>query len=128
MPSANRTCPDIASVPIRPMNRPMKRLAKPRSADEPSSAAIVVNASMISANFSAGPNESPHSAIGGASRVTSTVAIDPATNEPIAAVASAGPARPRFAIALPSSEVAIDADSPGLLSRIDVVDPPYMAP
>ena len=52
----------------------------------------------------------------------------PATNEPIAAVASAGPPRPRLAISYPSIAVATDADSPGVLSRIDVVDPPYMPP
>ena len=52
----------------------------------------------------------------------------PATNEPIAAVASAGPARPRLAIRLPSIAVTIVADSPGVLSRIDVVEPPNIAP
>ena len=38
------------------------------------------------------------------------------------------PARPFFAIKLPSSAVAMEADSPGVLSRIVVVEPPYMAP
>jgi len=52
----------------------------------------------------------------------------PATNEPIAAVASAGFARPRLAISNPSIAVATEPDSPGVLSRIDVVDPPYMPP
>jgi hypothetical protein len=52
----------------------------------------------------------------------------PATNEPIALVASAGPARPAFAMRLPSSAVAIEADSPGVLSRIVVVEPPNIAP
>ena len=56
------------------------------------------------------------------------VAIVPAINEPIAAVASAAPARPRRAILFPSSAVITDPDSPGVLSRIDVVDPPYIAP
>ena len=37
------------------------------------------------------------------------MAIVPATNEPMAAVASAGPARPRFAIWLPSIAVTIEA-------------------
>ncbi len=46
----------------------------------------------------------------------------------MALVARAGPARPFFAIRLPSSAVAIEADSPGVLSRIVVVEPPYMAP
>jgi hypothetical protein len=56
------------------------------------------------------------------------VAIVPATNEPIAAVARAGPPRPARAILFPSSAVTIDALSPGVLSRIEVVDPPYIAP
>ena len=54
--------------------------------------------------------------------------IVPATKEPIAAVASAGPPRPRLAISKPSMAVATDADSPGVLSRIDVVEPPYIPP
>ena len=52
----------------------------------------------------------------------------PATNEPIAAVASAAPARPFLAILLPSMAVTMEPDSPGVLSRIEVVEPPYIAP
>jgi hypothetical protein len=52
----------------------------------------------------------------------------PATKEPIAAVASAAPPRPERAMRLPSSAVTMVALSPGVLSRIEVVDPPYMAP
>ena len=44
------------------------------------------------------------------------------------AVASAEAARPLRAILLPSMAVIIDPDSPGVLSRIEVVEPPYMAP
>ena len=47
---------------------------------------------------------------------------------PIAAVASAAPARPLLAILKPSSAVTIVPVSPGVLSRIDVVEPPYIAP
>jgi hypothetical protein len=64
----------------------------------------------------------------GAKKVTSTVAIVPATKEPIAAVASAAPARPLLAIRLPSIAVTIEPASPGVLSRIEVVEPPYIAP
>ena len=64
----------------------------------------------------------------GAKNVTSTVAIVPATNEPIAEVASAAPARPLLAILLPSMAVTMEPDSPGVLSRIEVVEPPYIAP
>jgi hypothetical protein len=67
-------------------------------------------------------------ATGPATNVSRTVEMVPATNDPIAAVASAAFARPRRAIWYPSIEVATDADSPGVFSRMDVVDPPYIAP
>ena len=57
-----------------------------------------------------------------------SVAIVPATKEPMAAVASAAPARPLLAILLPSMAVTMLAVSPGVLSKMDVVEPPYMAP
>ena len=64
----------------------------------------------------------------GASSTSPIVASVPATNEPIAAVASACDARPLRAIWLPSSAVMIDALSPGVFSRMAVVEPPYMPP
>jgi hypothetical protein len=128
MPSVNRACPVWLSSPMSPIVRPRKRLARPRAGDAPSTADTVVNASTMTAKYSAGPNLSAKSTTIGAMTVRRIVAIVPATNEPIADVASAGPARPRFAISLPSSAVTIVADSPGVLSRIDVVDPPYIAP
>ena len=64
----------------------------------------------------------------GARNVSRTVAMVPATNDPIAAVARAAAPRPALAILLPSSAVTIEADSPGVLRRIDVVEPPYMPP
>jgi hypothetical protein len=56
------------------------------------------------------------------------VPIVPATKLPSAAVASAAAALPARAILLPSSADIIDAVSPGVLSRMEVVDPPYMPP
>ena len=47
--------------------------------------------STISEKYSAGPNLSASSASGGAATAMSSVATQPAKNEPIAAVASAGP-------------------------------------
>ncbi len=52
----------------------------------------------------------------------------PATNEPSAAVARACAPRPALAILLPSTAVTTEALSPGVLSRIEVVEPPYMPP
>ena len=64
----------------------------------------------------------------GASTISRTVPMVPATKEPIAAVARACAARPFLAILLPSSAVITEEDSPGVLSRIEVVEPPYMPP
>ena len=84
--------------------------------------------STISEKYSAGPNISATAVSGAPSAATSTVATEPAKNEPIAAIASAGPARPCFAIWWPSSVVTTEEDSPGMLIRIEVVEPPYCAP
>ncbi len=68
------------------------------------------------------------SAIGGARKVRSSVPMVPATKDPIAAVESAAAPRPFCAILLPSSAVIIAPASPGVFSRIEVVEPPYIAP
>ena len=46
----------------------------------------------------------------------------------MAEVASAAPARPLLAILFPSMAVTMLAVSPGVLSKMEVVEPPYMAP
>ena len=94
----------------------------------PSSALTVTNATAISATYSGGPKLVAKSATAGATNVSAIVPMVPATKLPIAAVASAAAALPARAILLPSSAVTIDALSPGMLSRIAVVDPPYMPP
>ena len=82
----------------------------------------------MSVVYSAGPSCSANSASQGAAKVSPSVAMVPAMNEPIAAVASAGPARPACAIALPSIAVIIAPASPGVFSRMAAVEPPYCAP
>ena len=82
----------------------------------------------MSPKYSAGPNCSATDARTGAKNVRPIVASVPATNEPIAAVVSAAAPRPCRAIWWPSIAVAIAPVSPGVLSRMLVVDPPYMAP
>ena len=88
----------------------------------------MVKASTISMKYSGGPSRTANSATRGANRVTTTVASVPATNEPMAEVASAAPARPLLAMRLPSMAVTMLAVSPGVLSRMEVVEPPYIAP
>ena len=87
-----------------------------------------IKPSTISEKYSAGPNFSASSDSGIATAAISTVATVPAKNEPSAAVASAAPACPLSAIWWPSRQVTTDDDSPGMLSRIAVVEPPYCAP
>ena len=48
--------------------------------------------------------------------------------EPRADIPKAAPALPLRAILYPSRQVITEAASPGMLRRIDVVEPPYMAP
>ena len=67
-------------------------------------------------------------ASGGANSIRPTTLTVPPMKLPIAAIISAGPARPCFAISWPSMQVMIDAASPGMRTRIDVVEPPYIAP
>jgi hypothetical protein len=52
----------------------------------------------------------------------------PAMKEPKAAIPSAGPARPWRAIGWPSRQVTTEAASPGIFMRMEVVEPPYIAP
>ncbi len=113
---------------MQPAARPMNSAVMPRSVLLPSTALTVVKASTISMKYSGGPSLTANSATKGANSVTTTVAMVPATNEPMAEVASAAPARPLLAILLPSMAVTMLAVSPGVFSRIDVVEPPYMAP
>ncbi len=89
---------------------------------------VITRASTMIAKYDGAPMSTATSASAGAKNATSRVPIVPATNEPIAAVARAWAARPFRAILLPSSAVITEADSPGVLSRIDVVEPPYMPP
>jgi hypothetical protein len=51
------------------------------------------------------------------------VAMVPAKKDPMALVASAGPGPPRLAIWLPSIAVTMVALSPGVLRRMEVVEP-----
>ena len=78
--------------------------------------------------YSGGPKPSANLASGGATMVSMMTPNVPAMNEPTAAMQSAAPARPRFAMALPSMHVITEAASPGIRSRIEVVEPPYCEP
>ena len=84
--------------------------------------------STIRLKYSAGPNAMATLASFGATSIKAISAKVPAAKEPKAEMPSAGPARPCFAIWWPSMQVTTEAASPGMLTRIEVVEPPYIEP
>jgi hypothetical protein len=82
----------------------------------------------ISAAYSAGPKSSANRVSGTARAAITRVATHPAKKEPMAEIPKATPARPCLAIWCPSSVVTTEVTSPGMLTRIAVVEPPYCAP
>ncbi len=81
------------------------------------------NAITMVAKYSVGPNINETCASTGDNVATMTKPTHPATNDPIAAIASAGPARPLRAIGWPSMQITTELGSPGMLSMIAVVEP-----
>ena len=127
-PKVKRACPVCTSMPIVPRARPISAAATPFAGDGPPRPASAASASTIRAAYSAGPKVSATSTSAGAAVISMAVAKVPATNDPMAAVASAAPARPRRVMRYPSRAVITLDASPGIRTRIDVVDPPYIAP
>jgi hypothetical protein len=93
-----RSTPELTSVPIRPSSSPNTTMAIALVSEPCASTVAATRPNTISEKYSAGPNLSASSASGGAAVAMTRVATQPAKNEPIAAVASAGPARPCLAI------------------------------
>ncbi len=127
-PKAKRAVPELTSVPTMPSRSPSTIIAIALSSEPWASTTAPISPSTISEKYSAGPNLSASSDRGMATVAMKTVATHPAKNDPSAAVASAAPAWPLSAIWWPSRQVTADEVSPGMLSRIDVVEPPYCAP
>ena len=123
-----REAPVSRSDPTIDSNSPNRIMVIAFGTDPLASTTAKTRPSTISEKYSAGPNLSASPVSGTPSAATTMVATVPAKNEPIAAIASAGPARPCFAIWWPSSVVTTDDASPGILTRIEVVEPPYCAP
>jgi hypothetical protein len=98
MPKVNRRTPELASVPTVPMSRPSKTIAMALRSDPWARTVAPTSPNTIREKYSAGPNFRATSASGGANMATATVPTHPAKNDPSAAVASAGPARPWRAI------------------------------
>ena len=123
-----RSRPELTSVPTRPSSRPSSTIATALSSEPCASTMEPTRPSTISEKYSAARNWSASRDNGGLAIAISPVAMVPANSEPSAAMASAAPALPLRAIWYPSRHVTTDDDSPGMFTRIAVVEPPYCAP
>ena len=88
----------------------------------------VAKASVNRAKYSAGPNSSAMPTSCGARKTSPQVAQKAPTKEAMPEMARASPGWPFWVIGKPSSVVISAGSSPGMLSRIDEMRPPYMAP
>ena len=98
MSNEKRATPELTSVPTIPSSRPKTTIASALMTEPCASTTAAIRPMTISEKYSAGPNLNAISAIGGAKAAIMIVDTVPAKNEPIAAIASAGPARPLRAI------------------------------
>ena len=98
IPKLNRAIPEFTSVPTSPSNNPSRIIAIALITEPCASTTAAIKPKVISEKYSAGPNLNASCASGGAAAANKNVATVPAKNEPNAAVAKAGPARPCRAI------------------------------
>ena len=127
-PKVIRSAPVSRSCPTVERSSPSSTIAMDLRIDPRASTTAKARPAVISAAYSEGPNSSATRVSGTARAAMITVATQPAKNEPSAAMPSAAPARPCFAIWCPSMVVTTDVTSPGMLTRMAVVEPPYCAP
>ena len=116
IPKVKRCAPLFTSMPTRPRIRPTTTMPIAFSTERLAITTAPIRPSTISEKYSAGPNWVAIAASGAASSAQISVATVPAMNEAMAAIASAGPARP-----LPRHLVAVDAghDRGGFAGQID---------
>src|SRR5262249_48920153 len=114
--------------PTRPRSKPSTTIATALTSDPRARTTAATKPHTISEKYSAGPNCKATAASGGAASAISNVEAQPAKNEPSAAMPSAGPAGPGRGVWCPSMVVTTEDASPGMLTRMAVVEPPYWAP
>ncbi len=118
----------MGSSPIVPNRSPSPAIASDLSIGPPLIYPSTSNPRTKSAVYSGGPKRRAKRANGGARNIRATKESVPAIKEPTAVMTRAGPARPFWVIAYPSRQVTIDATSPGMRIKMEVVEPPYIAP
>ncbi len=112
----------------------MKLKIKPKPADmsplrvEPFNVKeIITRLKIVSIKFSEGPNFIANLARGGANRIRKKTPISPPIIEDVALIARATFAFPTLAIGNPSRHVITFAPVPGVLIKMELIEPPYTA-
>ena len=85
-------------MPTAAIKNPSAIISTPFTGEPLIMKSVQTTPSTISAKFSGGPNRMATAAMAGAKNVITMTPSVPATNDPIAAMPSAAPARPCFAI------------------------------
>ena len=124
----NRYFPLMASIPTPPRIKPTAAIRSALTMEPLLRYVRTVMPTIIMAKYSGGPNLRATPDKMGPVRESAITPNVPAINEPKAAMPRAGPALHFKAILCPSRQVTTDAASPGIFTRVEVVDPPYMAP
>ena len=127
-PKVRRGCAVMLSSPTTPSTMPMQAISNAFAIEPCVRKVRTTRPSTIRLKYSAGPKAIATLASLGATSISAISAKVPAKNEPNAEMPSAGPARPCLAIWWPSIQVTTEAASPGMLTRIEVVEPPYIEP
>ena len=127
-PNVKRSVPVTVSCPIVASSAPSPIITVPFRAEPSISSTVQTRPRSMRTQYSGGPKESANSLSSGEKKVRRTSATVPAMNDPVAEMPSAAPARPRLAISCPSRQVTTEAASPGMRTRMEVVEPPYIAP
>ncbi len=98
LPNVNRLVELNRSVPMLAIHRPTSAASSALTIERPASSTTSARPSDIRPKYSGELNESASLAIGGATSMSPSTPTVPATKDAIAAMPSAGPARPLRAI------------------------------
>ncbi len=124
MPKVSRATPSSGSIPIWVRSSPKTTMSRPLRTEEPRRPAARQRLSTISEKYSGGPRRSASRLMATAVEARISVEKQPPMKEPMAEIASAGPARPCLASGWPSKVVTTVSDSPGTFMRMLVSVPP----
>ena len=97
-PKVKRASPVTGSRPIVPTIRPTSAIISDLTSEPPVTLLRTINPNTMSEKYSAGPKTSAARARGGAHKTSPKIPIVPATKDPMAQIASAGPALPFWAM------------------------------